>query len=199
MFPPRMQSEVLMILSDRRFALSSVGPFVRTNRFPRLRAAGMVLAAIAPLAFAACTERSGTSATAAPSVTLPEGRDGKLMKEAADGDIFSVDQLLSDGADANARASNGTTALMGAAYGGYPRTTELLIARGAKIDARSNDGATALHYAASGGDVTVVGILLKAGADPNAKSVDGATPLMWAERREQESVIAVLRGSQSGG
>ena len=108
---------------------------------------------------------------------MPEGRNGQLLSAAALGDIFSVEKLLNEGTDINARASNGTTALMGAAYAGYPRTTEYLILRGAQIDAQSTDGLTALHYAAGAGYTEIVGKLLDAGADPNAKSADGTTPL----------------------
>ena len=145
--------------------------------------AALLLPPLAAIALESCATRADTKSPATITrPTLPPGQDGKLLAAAAGGDIFSVDELLGAGADVDARASNGTTALMGAAYNGYPRTARLLIARGAQVATKSADGATALHYAASGGDAEIVGELLKAGADPNAKSVDGTTPLMWAAR-----------------
>jgi ankyrin repeat protein len=182
---------------DRHLLRSARGRMysTRTHR-QRLRVSAVLLmAAFVQHLLAACADQATADLDAAkPAISLPQGKDGKMMAEAAGGDIFSVDQLLKDGADANTRASNGTTALMGAAYGGYPRTAELLLARGAQVNARSNDGATALHYAASGGDADVVRILLRAGADPNAKTADGASPAAWAERTGHGSLVPLLQG-----
>ena len=114
----------------------------------------IAIAMLAPLALFAlesCTPRANRQVMEEGQPTLPEGRNGQLLSAAALEDIFSVEKLLNEGTDINARASNGTTALMGAAYAGYPRTTEYLILRGAQIDAQSTDGLTALHYAAGAG------------------------------------------------
>ena len=152
-----------------------------------------VLTPLASMALEGCATRAAPQTSAAVDrPSLPEGPDGKLLTAAVSGDIFSVERLLKEGADINARASNGTTALMGAAYSDYPRTTRLLIARGADVNATSADGLTALHYAAGAGNTEIVGALLTAGADPNATSMDGTTPLMRAARAGRDETVKQL-------
>ena len=151
-----------------------------------------MLAPLVLLALESCAPRANRQVSEVGAPTLPEGMDGRLLSAAALGDIFSVEKLINEGADVNARASNGTTALMGAAYAGYPRTAEYLISRGAQIDAQSADGLTALHYAAGAGHTDIVGRLLDAGADPNMTSGDGTTPLMKATRAGREATVKRL-------
>ena len=152
-----------------------------------------MLTPLASMALEGCAPRASSEASATVDrPTLPAGPDGRLLSAAVDGDIFSVERLLNEGVNVNARASNGTTALMGAAYSDYPRTTKLLIARGAEVNARSADGLTALHYAAGAGNTEIVDLLLMAGADPNELSVDGTTPLMWAARAGRDATVKRL-------
>lgn len=152
-----------------------------------------MLTPLAPMTLEGCAPRTSSEASAAvEKPTLPAGPDGSLLSAAVGGDIFGVERLLNEGVNVNARASNGTTALMGAAYSDYPRTTRLLIARGAEVNARSADGLTALHYAAGAGNTEIVDILLMAGADPNALSVDGTTPLMRAARAGRDKTVKRL-------
>lgn len=165
-----------------------------TSWYRRARRLGavMVFLALVSMALANCATRGDTQTPTADRPTLPAGPDGKLLAAAAFGDIFRIEDLLNEGADVNARASNGTTALMGAAYGEYPRTAEYLLARGADVNAKSADGLTPLHYAAGAGNTVVVGILLKAGADPNGRSIDGTTPLMRAAGAGREDTVKRL-------
>jgi ankyrin repeat protein len=157
----------------------------------------LALTAILVLALPGCQDREPRLAD--PGLSLPQGNDGQLLARAGEGDIFAVDALLQQGANVNARASNGATPLMGAAYFRYPRTLELLLARGADVNAQAANGATALHYAASGGSVEVVEMLLRAGADPQAKAADGSTPLVWAEQQDNLRVARLLRETTGSG
>jgi ankyrin repeat protein len=152
-----------------------------------------MLTLLVSVALQGCAPRASSEASATPDrPTLPAGPEGSLLSAAVNGDIFSVERLLNEGANVNARASNGATPLMGAAYRDYPRTTRLLIARGGEVNARSADGLTALHYAAGAGNTEIVDVLLMAGADPNASSLDGETPLMRAARSGRDEAVKRL-------
>ena len=52
--------------------------------------------------------------------------------------------LLTKGAELDAKANDGGTPLMAAAFGGHTRVVELLAAEGAEVNAEANNGATAL-------------------------------------------------------
>src|SRR5687767_13301392 len=100
--------------------------------------------------------------------------------------------LLKAGADIEARASEGKTALMAGASSGRPETVSILLDAGAKVNARSARGATALHYCVSWTqyDFFITGfeerlaivaqMLLDKGADIEARDGLGRTALMWA-------------------
>jgi ankyrin repeat protein len=68
---------------------------------------------------------------------------GKTQAEA----IEAIQLLLDRGLDVNARATDGQTALHGAAMQGYDEVIKFLAARGAALDAQDNDGFTPLDVA----------------------------------------------------
>jgi len=93
------------------------------------------------------------------------------------------------GIDLEAKAPNGNTALMMAAYRkNQPLVTDLL-RRGAKVN---QSGWTALHYAAAGGSAEITNLLLDHKAQIDAESPSGMTPLMMAAREGQEDAVKVL-------
>jgi ankyrin repeat protein len=93
--------------------------------------------------------------------------------------------LLSNGADANVKNSEGSTPLHYTAS----RTTgsrrnrtgmaELLLANGADVNAKDNDGQTPLHWIGGYESDDMVKLLIINGADVNAKDNEGKTPLHW--------------------
>ena len=87
--------------------------------------------------------------------------------------------LNAPGIDLDARAPNGDTALMIAAYKGQEDNVRALLARGAQVN---QPGWTALHYAAANGHRDLVFLLLEHNAFIDALSPNGTTPLMMAAR-----------------
>lgn len=89
-----------------------------------------------------------------------------LEVAATPGRVQLLEALLAAGADVNVRDSNGTTALMRAAYSDYPEVdrVQLLLAHDADVNARDESGDTALRIAKRKGSTSVVTLLLKAGA-----------------------------------
>jgi len=103
-------------------------------------------------------------------------------------DVF----LAHPGTDLEARAANGNTALMMAAYKRNRPAVEALLAKGAAVN---QGGWTALHYAAAVGDEGLVRLLLERGAQVDALSppASGAiTPMMMAAREGHDDIALLL-------
>ena len=102
-----------------------------------------------------------------------------------------IARLLELGADPNAGAGRGTTALHRAAWGPASVIQELLAA-GADPNARTLDGWSPVHNAAIARDPNSLTALLDGGADVNAKTSDGETPLHRAVRNGVLPNVATL-------
>src|SRR5580698_2548830 len=73
--------------------------------------------------------------------------------------------LIEHGADVNAAAADGTTALMWAAHSGDFALVQALLKAHAKVDVSNAYGANAMLQAAQFGDVRILEALLAAGAN----------------------------------
>lgn len=106
-------------------------------------------------------------------------------------EALKVARLLMDqrGIDIEAKAPNGNTALMMAAFRKNKEAVLEMLKRGAQVNQK---GWTALHYAAAAGSVDIVTILLDKYAYIDAESPSGMTPLMIAAREGQEDVVQLL-------
>ena len=109
-------------------------------------------------------------------------------------DAMRVVQVFLDhpGTNLEAKAVNGNTALMMAAFKRNREAVEKLLAKGAKVN---QPGWTALHYAAAAGDDEIVKLLLERGARIDAVSPprSGAyTPLMMAAREGKDGTALLL-------
>jgi len=68
--------------------------------------------------------------------------------------------MLAKGAEVNATASNGATALIVVSYNGHLEVVQALLAKGAEVNARAHAGWTALMGASYIGHLEVVQALL---------------------------------------
>ncbi|MDE0082469.1 MAG: ankyrin repeat domain-containing protein [Gammaproteobacteria bacterium] len=133
--------------------------------------------------------KSGATAALAGFLTLvlaaahPPGARAQTVLDAAQaGDGATLVTLLASGADVNAAAGDGMTALHLAAEHGHSEVVATLLDGGADVSAVTRIGSyTPLHLAGRRGDGAAVEALLRAGADPNALTTSSrATPLHLA-------------------
>lgn len=124
-----------------------------------------------------------------------------LHEAAKSGDVVSLAEHLSSGADVNAVDKHGTTALHAAAMHGHDDVVEsLLAADGIIVDKPDMSKLTALFRAAVADEVGAVKALLKAGASPHAKDKEGTPLLHKVVTRPAGAVLeALLAGGTSPG
>ena len=104
----------------------------------------------------------------------------KIITAVKDGNLTSMQKLLSGGADPNARDEIGEPILLLGAYNGNTEVVKLLLEKGADVNVkRADDGTTALWIASYEGKTEVVKLLLEKGADVNVKDKDGVTAVSY--------------------
>ena len=125
---------------------------------------------------------------------------GGLCDVAAEDNAEGVRLWLALGASANARNSDGQTALALAAKAGARDAVASLLAGSAKLDEVDTAGRTALMFAAYQGHLEVVRMLLAKGADANLVSGADFTALDYAAKGNEVEVANLLheRGAKMG-
>lgn len=101
-----------------------------------------------------------------------------LVEAAKSQNQSKVRAVLDRKADVNARAEDGSTALLWAAHWNDLKTAELLVRARADANIANDFGMTPLAQACTNGSAAIVDLLLKAGANPNTAIGTGETPLM---------------------
>ena len=152
--------------------------------------AAMVLAE--PSGGATMRLSEAASVTQAMSRT-PIGKNNPLHDAVRRNDFGSVQQLLANGADANAKDALGRAPLHYASRLGQVAIVQLLLNAGAEIDGRDNDAFTPLLRALQEGHTEVVQLLLRHGADGAAKTKDGTTAAELAMRSSNPEILKLLR------
>jgi len=112
------------------------------------------------------------------AVFFSSGIQQRLELAIRSDDSASVDQLLSAGAEVNARGLHDVTPLMIAVDAQVPRAVAALLRAGANPNLKAADRAGAVHLAVeshtakpSGQDI--LAMIMKAGGDPNTRRPDG--------------------------
>jgi ankyrin repeat protein len=118
--------------------------------------------------------------------------DADFAAALANRDLATLGKAIERGADVNAKASDGRTALMTAAAAGDAALVRRLLAAGAKVNATNGRGGTALMYASVRGDLETVTVLLQKEADVDARASNGWTALMIASASGDDDVAARL-------
>ena len=124
-----------------------------------------------------------------------------LATAARNGDVAAVRAQIAAGADVNESESDGSSALLWAAYQSSPELVALLLERGADPNRANEFGVTPLLQASRNGDVATMRALLDGGADVARAVRDGETPLMAAARTGSAEAVNLLleRGSDPNG
>jgi ankyrin repeat protein len=107
-------------------------------------------------------------------------------------DVAAVRAALKGGADVDAPAADGATALHWAVYQEQPEVVDVLLAAGARADVANELGVTPLHLAAAGGRADLVQRLLARGAKADPRSESGLTPLLEAARTGSAEIVRAL-------
>jgi len=117
----------------------------------------------------------------------------KLIQAVKDGDLQTVQDLLTAGVEVNAKDYDGRTALMWAAYEGSMEIVGVLFENGADVNAKNSKGVTALMLAADQNHMEITKLLLAKDADINAKTTDnGQTALMTAATKSGRTAVVRL-------
>jgi ankyrin repeat protein len=115
-----------------------------------------------------------------------------IVDSARADDLPAVRKLIQEQADVNALSSDGSSALLWAAYHTNVEMTKELLAAGATVDVANRYGVTPLLQASRNGDAGTIQALLSAGADPTHWHPEGETPLMAASRTGNTEAVRLL-------
>lgn len=115
------------------------------------------------------------------------------------GSLKTVQQLIEQGANVNAKEEDNGTPLHYAAMEGFLDIARVLIEKGADIHAKTTEDITPLHMAVMGYDIVerenlAIGqLLLENGADFNVSDAVGLTPLELARMKGPTEFVRILR------
>ena len=108
--------------------------------------------------------------------------EDKLADLVAAGQKEQAIALIKDNTNVNLTHSDGTSALMYAAYQQDAELVNALLKAGAEANQSNSYGASAISEAAIGSANEILALLLEYGADPNWQNPEGETPLMVTAR-----------------
>jgi len=118
--------------------------------------------------------------------------DWNLVESVLRRDPANVLMLLKRGADPNAKAEGGMTALMFAAESGDTMLVKLLVLNGADLELTHVEGTTPLLIAVLNGHFDVAHYLLEKGADPDHKDIYQGSPLIYAAATNNYEIADLL-------
>lgn len=126
---------------------------------------------------------------------LPAGlwaQAADLIDAAKRQDAPAFASLLTAGADVNATAADGSTALHWAVHRDAEDMVRRLIDAGADVNASNRYGVAPLSLAVTNGNVEITRLLLDAGANPDTTMNEGETAMLTAARTGVAGVVQLL-------
>lgn len=142
------------------------------------------------LALSLCFVIIGSAAGAAE--TGLQTADPRLVDAARTQDSTALRRLLKQEVDVNARAGDGSTALLWLAHWNDLDTASLLLTAGADANTANDFRMTPLSEACTNGSAAFVRLLLKSGAKPNTPIATGETPLMTCAKTGNAAAVRLL-------
>jgi ankyrin repeat protein len=121
-----------------------------------------------------------------------EAGDPPLVVAARNQDAKAVRRLLDPKTDVNARANDGSTALLWAAHWNDSESAEFLVKAGADANAANDFRSTPLSEACTNASPDLVHLLVKAGASPNTAIATGEAPLMTCAKTGSAEAVRML-------
>lgn len=128
---------------------------------------------------------SAAALTAGAPLTL-----GDLVRQGKRDSVLAA--ITSPDVDVNAKAPDGSTALMWAVFNVDKDLVRALLKAGAKANVTNSYGASALGEAIKLEDIELVRLLLDAGADVNSPNLDRQTALMLAVSMGSQEIAKLL-------
>ncbi|KAF9582806.1 hypothetical protein BGW38_010733 [Lunasporangiospora selenospora] len=132
-------------------------------------------------------------------ITMLTGRNQAgqtlLHRACTSGSLDNATDLVSQGADINARDNAHWTPLHEAALAGHTEIVELLLSKGADPNAFGHENDTALHDATENEHEDVVRLLLEYGANPDLRNSKGEKP---CDVSEHEGILSLLENGARG-
>ena len=137
-----------------------------------------------------------TACSSSPPPTPPKqvSPNERLLIAVTDGSLSRVKSSLVDGANVNAKRSNGTTALHTACSRGYFEIVQYLVENGADINVRGGDeNDTPLIWAVYNERNNISKFLVDKGANINARDKHGKSALNYAYERGEMDIHSYLK------
>ncbi len=128
---------------------------------------------------------------AASGMALAAG-DPALVEAARTQDGPAIRSQLAQKPDVNARAGDGSTALLWSAHWNDPESADLLVRAGADPNLANDFRMTPLSEACTNASGPLVRLLLKSGANPNTPIATGETPLMTCSKTGNVDAVKLL-------
>ncbi len=142
--------------------------------------------------FTALTAQTGLTNLSDTSYFMAGEDDWNLVEAVLRKKPAHILHLLKRGADPNAAAEGGMTALQYAAESGDSTSVKLLVLNGADIELSPVENTSPLQVAVLSGHFTICHFLLKKGADPDHLDAHGASALHYASAMNNYAIADLL-------